>query len=266
MPKNVETTIQTATVIEPSKTPLVKPEEVNSGQVAASEKALSGLAVSAGLTAIINRKAEEANNRLLHKAAINEAVTEYWQTVEAGKADAEAGKQAAVLIENATGKISHALAEAILAEALDRKAARAFMGQTFGFEVSDKSGKPTSKPLEPGNTISKRVSSVTIAAEYAMTGQLPDKGGDSLPLVGQDQIADLLSDYFDGNLSVRAASERIEQAIKDARISIPLEMNPEKLLSLVGKIQNASEAIAKNETLKEVYAALLQTVASIPFE
>lgn len=253
--------------IDPANSPLVEPASVSGGtELSPAEKALSNLAISKGLTEVINRNAEADTVRLAHKALVADSLADYWLTVDLQKSNTANGKSAADAIETATSNVSKALADAVLANALTRKEARGTMGQAFGFEPSKTTGKPTSKPMEPGNTIAKRVSSVTIAAEYALTGILPDKGGDSLPLVGQLTIADLLADYFGGFITVRAASERIEQAIKDARETVPLELNVNKLLSLAGKIETARDAIAEDESLKEAYGILMQVIASVPFK
>lgn len=254
--------------IEPDNSPLVKPSEVSGGDKPdAAEKALTQLRISDGLAAILERNNNADAVRLIHRDMIAQSIAGYWTAIDETKAHSDNWEGAKVVIETATATVSHKLADAILANALTRKEARQTMGATFGFELSKTTGKPTSKPSEPGNTIAKRVSSVTIAAEFAMTGELPDKGGDSLGLVGQERMQEILADYFAGELTVRSTSERIEQAIKDARVSIPLEMNADKLLALAGKIESAKEKIVTetDPALREAYAVLLQVIAELPF-
>lgn len=253
--------------IEPSNQPLVKPVEVTVGQRSGSiEKAAINNAISAGLMAKLSERAEADKTRLIHQSACAAAIADYYKAMSDTEAGIVAGEKAKGTIEEATGIVSRAFADAVLADAFDRVTVRRKLGEAFGFELSKQSGKPTSKPVEPGNTIAKRVSSVTIAAEYAMTGQLPDKGGDNLPLVGQPEVQDMLSDYFSGIITVRAASERIEKAIKDAKINLPTELSADKLLKLAGKIETASKAIVMiDDELREAYATLFAIIAAIPF-
>lgn len=252
--------------IDKANTPLVKPEEVKGGtETTALEKAMLNTQVSEGLAHALSARAEEAKSRLLHQSECAAAIADYYSVIAATENDTLKGQTAQERIDEATGKVSKAFADAILAQAYDRSTARRKLGEAFGFKVSEKTGKPTSAPAEPGNTISKRISSVTIAAEYAMTGILPERGGDSLPLVGQERLQEELADYFDGHISVRAASERIEKAIKDARETLPLEMSPDKILKLAGKIETAAGQIAVSAELREAYAALFAVIASVPF-
>lgn len=252
--------------IETANAPLVKPSDAKGGvKTTAADKAKLNTVVSEGLAHAISARAEEAKARLLHQSECAAAIADYYSVIDATQNDTAAGQTAQERIEEATGKVSKAFADAILANAYDRSTARRKLGEAFGFVVSPKTGKPTSRPAEPGNSISKRVSSVTIAAEYAMTGILPERGGDSLPLVGKDRLQEELADYFDGHITVRAASERIETAIREARENLPLEMSPDKILKLAGKIETASEKIAISAELREAYATLFSVIASVPF-
>jgi hypothetical protein len=253
--------------IEASNTPLVAPKDVKGGKAGnkgdtANEKAA---ALNAWAVKALEKNSESLAVKAVMKAACQTAVADYYKAVEETSSDAAKGLEVAEVVEEAKSNVARAFADAILANVFDRSEARSQLGTAFGFEVSDKTGKPTSKPVEPGNTIAKRISSVTIAAEYAMSGQLPDRGGESLPIVGQEKVQELLEDYFSGDISVRAASERIEKAIRDERVSTPLEMDADKIIRLAGKIQTASEKIAGNSELREAYTALFQIVASIPF-
>lgn len=264
---NPNSPVSLLNVVDSTNSPLVKPENAKGGTKANKGSTATENAVHLNAWAA---KALEANSESLAakaivKAQCAEAVAEYYKAVEDTSQDTKSGLDAAEVVEDAKQNVARAFASAILANVFDRSEARNQLGTSFGFEVSPKTGKPTSKPVEPGNTIAKRVSSVTIAAEYAMTGQLPDRGGESLPLVGQNEVADLLSDYFDGSITVRAASERIEKAIRDARVSIPLEMDAEKVIRLAGKIETAANTIANDPELRAAYVALFQIVASIPF-
>jgi len=267
MTKNATPIAPVVSLIEaPRDTPLVAPEEAKAGEKTTNaDRALSALAVSQGLTETLHKRAEEAKARQEALIAINEATAHYFTVKADNEGNEFAGQVATTAVEEAAGTVARAYADAVMSDLLTRKEARQRLGQSFGFKVSDKTGKPTSQPLEPGNTIAKRVSSVTIAIDYMLTGELPDKGGDNLPLVGQTALEEILSDYLTGDITVRAASERIESAIREARVNIPLELNVDKLLTLAGKIQTTSDAIASDETLQEAYAILLETIASIPF-
>lgn len=264
---NVSNLSSVANIIDPSNTPLVKPETVSGGTKGNKGNTATdnASALNAWAAKALEKNSESLAAKAVMKAAYNTAVADYYKTLEEAEEALKGGVDAGDKVEDAKQSVARALADAVLSNVFDRSEARNQLGVSFGFEVSDKTGKVTSKPVEPGNTIAKRVSSVTIAAEYAMTGQLPDRGGESLPLVGQEELQELLSDYFDGVISVRAASERIEKAIRDARVSVPLEMDADKVLRLAGKIETASNAIASNPELQEAYTALFQIVASIPF-
>jgi hypothetical protein len=228
--------------IAPSVSPLVKPETVKGGMAKA---------ITDNLTARAN-----------FQQACSAAIAEYFATVEENAADERAGMDAAMNVEKATQHVARTFADAILAGALQRAEARRRLGAAFGFKVSPTTGKQTSTPCEPGNTIAKRVSSVTIAAEYAITGVLPDKGGDNLPLVGRDEINEILADFFtdDEPITVRAASERIEKAIRDAKETIPLELSPDKINKLAGKIETAAPHIPGNAELVEQYRVLVAVI------
>lgn len=268
MAKN-DTQTALASIAPKAETPLVAPETVTAGtETTPSDKAglFHSLAVSNAFAATLSDRAEEAKRRSLHLAETQEAIANYYETVTAQSDNSANGLTARDAIETATSRISLAFAHAIQADAMTRQEARRKLGEAFGFKPSNTTGKPTSTPNEPGNTIAKRVSSVTIAVEYVHTGKLPDKGGDSLPLVGQDKLAEILAEYFDGTITVRAASERVEAAIREARTTVPLELNVEKLVSLAGKIQTAFESIAGDEALREAYAVLFETIAAIPFK
>lgn len=249
--------------------PLVKPEQVEAGaKPDEKSKAELNRNVSTSmnsLASLLSEKAAEDKARLLAEAECNAAVAEYFEAVDASK-DTQADWQGAnAKIEQAAAHVSRAFADAILAGAFDRSTARRKLGEKFGFEVSPTTGKQTSKPSEPGNTIAKRVSSVTIAAEYAMTGILPDRGGDSLATLGQEKVAELLKDYFEAPegaepITVRAASQRIEEAIREARETVPLELSPDKIKSLAGKIETAAEKIKADPELVAQYTALLNVL------
>lgn len=254
-------------IISPANTPLVKPEDVSAGKPSDNaDKALNNVIVSESLKEAVSKHAQSEQSRLLHQSECALAIANYYKALDETSADATAGFKAKEKLEAATADISSAFADAILAKAYDRKEVRRKLGEAFGFVESPKTGKPTSKPNEPGNTIAKRVSSVTIAAEYATTGMLPDKGGDSLPLLGRDKVEEILSDFFDRSITVRAASERLEQALRDVKETIPLELSADRLTAFAGKIQTASEAIAKDPALREAYATIFTVIASIPFE
>lgn len=253
--------------VAPSDKPLVEPGTVVVGdKTKPAELATIKANLSVGLVQGLSMKAEADKVRLIHQAEVAKAVGEYYKTVEETGPANEAGEGARARIEEATAKVSKAFADAILAGAYDRSKARHKLGESFGFKVSEKTKKPTSAPMEPGNSIAKRVASVTIAAEYAMSGELPDRGGDNLPLLGQEKVQELLADYFAGELTVRAASERIETAIREARVNLPLELSTEKLEKLAGKIETASAAIARDPALRDSYVVLFQAIAAIPFE
>lgn len=264
--KNIEPAVKN---IEPaSQTPLVAPSEAQVGEPTDNQgKAdLASLVAESALSRTISDRAQEAIERNTHLSNVKSAIAVYYETQEAQSKNVANGETAEKELENATALVSRAFADAIMAKALDRKTARQKLGEAFGFAVSETTGKPTSKPLEPGNTISKRVSSVTIALEYVMTGELPDKGGDSLPTVGRDKLETALADYWDGGITVRAASERIEAEIREARVTVPMELDHKKIEALAGKILTASEAIATNPSLKEAYAVLVETILAVPFE
>lgn len=214
-----------------------------------------------------SERAIEAAKAANSQSAIKAAVADYKALEASLEADKAKGEAVTAKLETAAAVVSRALADAVMVGTINRKGARQAMGEAFGFTLSDTTGKPTSKPNEPGNTIAKRVSSVTIAAEYVLTGQLPDKGGDSLPLVDFAVLQDIYNEYAGGHITVRAASERFEKAISAAKISVPLEMDAEKLRKLAGKIQSAGAAIAAsdNPDLVEAYQLLVETVMSIPF-
>lgn len=264
---NNVTNTSTLAFIDPSNSPLVAPADAKGGTKGSKGKTADerSLALNAWAVKALEANSESLAVKAVMKAKCQTAVAGYYKVLEETSKDAEKGLEVAEVIEEAKQGVARAFADAILANVFDRSEARSQLGAAFGYEVSDKTGKPTSKPVEPGNTIAKRISSVTIAAEYAMTGVLPDRGGESLPIVGQEKVQELLEDYFSGDISVRAASERIEKAIRDERVSTPLEMDADKIIRLAGKIQTASEAIAGNSELREAYTALFQIVASIPF-
>ena len=83
--------------------------------------------------------------------------------------------------------------------------------------------------------------------------------------MGQQEIADLLADFFDPEapITVRAASERIEKAIREAKETLPMELNADKVVSFAGKVANASNAIAGNDELSKAYSALAGTVLNV---
>lgn len=253
------------TVAPAAEKPLVKPSEAKGGDESGPAAiAALNLQLSSGVAARISERAERAKELAIHATNTKQAIADYFATLADHEANIIGAKAFEDAKETATANVSRAFADAILADAMTRVEARQKLGEAFGFAVSTSTGKPTSKPMEPGNTIAKRVSSVTIACEYALTGELPEKGGDSLPSVGQEKVAEILSDYWNGNITVRAASERIEAAIKEARVTIPLEMDAEKLIKLAGKIQTASEAIGNDPALSEAYVILLETIAALP--
>lgn len=257
-------------VIAPAtEIPLVAPEAVKAGDKPSAktkaEMRRNAANAASSFAALLQGKSQEDKARVLAEAECNAAVAEYFEAVDASKETASDWQGANAKIEQAAAHVSRAFADAILAGAFDRSTARRKLGEKFGFEVSPTTGKQTSKPSEPGNTIAKRVSSVTIAAEYALTGILPDRGGDSLATLGQDKVAELLADYFEAPegaepITVRAASQRIEEAIREARETVPLELSPDKIKSLAGKIETASEAIRNNPELVEQYTALLNVL------
>jgi len=158
------------------------------------------------------------------RADIKLAVADYYATVEGQLYNEDAGREAKVAIEKAADSVAEVTAKAVIEGHITRKDMRRIMGESFGFKLSDKTGKATSTPKEPGNTLSKRISSVSIALEYVATGTLPDNGGESLPLVGQERLALELEDFTAGYINVRGASERIEKAIKDCRETLPLHL------------------------------------------
>ncbi len=269
--KSQSVNVSTLAHVEPSQQPLVAPASVKGGksgnqaenaQQTATDKAN---ALNAWAAKALEQNSESLAAKAVMKAECSAAIAAYYEAVKETEKKALDGAEAVEVVEAAKQGVARAYADAILANVFDRTEVRSQLGQAFGFEASKTTGKPTSKPVEPGNTIAKRVSSVTIAAEYAMTGQLPDRGGESLPLVGQDKVRDELEAYFAGEITVRAASERIEAAIRNAKVSVPLEMDADKVLRLAGKIQTASEKIAGNSDLAEAYKALFQIIASIPF-
>jgi len=251
----------TETHAHPSNEALVKPETVSGGEGSPS----SSDTAKAWHEQALSSRAQETVIRSQHMAAVNSAFAEYDEAVALQEKNVAAGQTAKTVIETATSNISRAMADAVTAGVFGRKEARHKLGEKFGFEPSKTTGKATSRPCEPGNTIAKRVSSVTIALEYAMTGQLPDNGGKNLPLIGPDKAAELLEEYVSGEITVRAASERIEAAIREAKVSVPLEMNADKLLSLAGKIAGAAVAIADDAELAIAYRELFLSIASIPF-
>lgn len=248
------------TLVDTANSPLVKPTEVHGANTASEGRTTQDWAARA-----LEANSESLAAKAVVKSRCAAAVSNYFEAVEATTNDTTLGHQAEAVVEEAKQDVARAYCDAILQNVYSRSDMRAQLGADFGFEMSPKTLKPTSKPLEPGNTIAKRVASVSIAAEYAISGELPDRGGDSLPLVGQYELEELLSDYFSGEITVRAASERIEKAIRDARVSTPLEMDADKIIRLAGKIETASTAIAKNLSLREAYTALFQVIASIPF-
>lgn len=192
---------------------------------------------------------------------IKRAIADYYAEQERLAADTEAGQYAANGIERAADNVADVVCNAVLAGLIDRKTMRRKLGEGFGFKESPKTGKPTSTPNEPGNTIAKRIASVSIALEYAETGTLPDKGGDSLPIIGQDKCRAELEDFLAGAITVRQASERIEKAIRDNRVTVPFELDPAKLLALASKIEAIGEM---DETLQEAYAILQAAIMGLP--
>lgn len=264
--------------IAPHNAPAIDPATVNGGakpdnasranDMAVTSAALESKATNVLLQAVatgISDRAKADAARLSAMARIDAAVGEYFATVEAQQANEKAGYEAAVAIDNSTAAISRELADTVMAGIMSRKEARAYMGKRFGFKESEKTGKATSTPLEPGNSIAKRVSSLAICHEYVTTGTLPDKGGDSLALVPVNALETVITDYERGAITVRAASEQIERLIRDNRENIPLEMNPDKIRALSGKIATARDAIAKCPSLFAAYAELALEIAAIPF-
>lgn len=271
MPKAINT-------IASHNSPAIDPQAVNGGakpdnatkaaDMAVTSAALESKATNVLLQAVatgISDRAKADAARLSAMARIDAAVGEYFATVEAQQANEKAGYEAAVAIDNSTAAISRELADTVMAGIMSRKEARAYMGKRFGFKESEKTGKATSTPLEPGNSIAKRVSSLAICHEYVTTGTLPDKGGDSLALVPVNALETVITDYERGAITVRAASEQIERLIRDNRENIPLEMNPDKIRALSGKIATARDAIAKCPSLFAAYAELALEIAAIPF-
>ncbi len=192
---------------------------------------------------------------------IKRAIAEYYQAEADTAEQAEQGLAARSAVERASDNVADVVCNAVLAGLIDRKTARRKLGEGFGFKESPKTGKPTSTPNEPGNTIAKRIASVSIALEYAETGTLPDKGGDSLPIIGQDRCRAELEDFLAGAITVRQASERIEKAIRDNRVTVPFELDPAKLLALASKIEGIGEM---DETLQEAYAILQAAIMGLP--
>lgn len=192
---------------------------------------------------------------------IKRAIADYYAAKEDTAEQAEQGLVARNAVERASDNVADVVCNAVLAGIIDRKTARRKLGEGFGFKESPKTGKPTSTPNEPGNTIAKRIASVSIALEYAETGTLPDKGGDSLPIIGQARCMDELQDFLAGAITVRQASERIEKAIRDCRVTVPFELDPAKILALAGKIEAIGEM---DEVLQEAYAILQVAIMSLP--
>lgn len=192
---------------------------------------------------------------------IKRAIADYYAAKEATAAQEAMGQEAASTVERASDNVADVVCNAVLAGLIDRKTARRKLGEGFGFKESPKTGKPTSTPNEPGNTIAKRIASVSIALEYAETGTLPDKGGDSLPIIGQDKCRAELADFLAGAITVRQASERIEKAIRDNRVTVPFELDPAKLLTLASKIEGIGEL---SEELQEAYAILQAAIMALP--
>lgn len=252
--------------INPSNAPLVPAHEVQGGAKPdnSSKAALFALSSQALVTGLSNR-AIEAQARLEAQAAIDSAASEYYAVLAETQSASESGYQAAVKVDAATANISRATANAVMGGHMSRKEARAYMGKLFGFKESDKTGKATSTPLEPGNTIAKRVSSLAIAHEYYTTGTLPDKGGDGLLPVPAASIEAVITEYEGGHITVRAASERLEGLIRDNRVTVPTELNPDKLLDLAGKIASAADKIATCPSLYAAYVELTAQIAAIPF-
>lgn len=192
---------------------------------------------------------------------IKRTIADYFAAKEDTAVQEAMGQEAASTVERAADTVADVVCNAVLAGLIDRKTARRKLGEGFGFKESPKTGKPTSTPNEPGNTIAKRIASVSIALEYAETGTLPDKGGDSLPIIGQDKCREELADFLAGAITVRQASERIEKAIRDNRVTVPFELDPAKILALASKIEGIGEM---DETLQEAYAVLQVAIMGLP--
>lgn len=254
---------------EPANSPAVKPSDVKGGvKPSAATKAQLNREVAKatnGLASALSARSQEDKARLMYEAECSQAVAEYFHAVDASKETSSDWQAATKDIEQAANHVARAFADAILGGAFDRSTARRKLGEKFGFELSPTTGKQTSKPSEPGNTIAKRVSAVTIAAEYALNGILPDRGGDNLPSLGREKVEEILADFFreEEPITVRAASERLETALREARETVPLEMSPDKINSLAGKIETAAEAIRENTELTEQYSTLLQVIGRI---
>lgn len=192
---------------------------------------------------------------------IKRAIADYYAAKEDTAVQEAMGQEAASTVERAADTVADVVCNAVLAGLIDRKTARRKLGEGFGFKESPKTGKPTSTPNEPGNTIAKRIASVSIALEYAETGTLPDKGGDSLPIIGQDKCREELEDFLAGAITVRQASERIEKAIRENRVTVPFELDPAKLLALASKIEGIGEL---SEELQDAYAILQAAIMALP--
>lgn len=252
--------------INPANAPLIPASDVQGGAKPdnTSKAALFALSSQALVTGLSNR-AIEAQERLSAQSRIDAAVSEYYYTLSETQEAHDSGVQAAAKVEQKTAAISRELANSVMAGHMTRKEARAYMGKAFGFKESEKTGKPTSTPLEPGNSIAKRVSSLAIAHEYLTTGTLPDKGGEGLLPVPTDKIEAVITEFEGGYITVRAASEQLETLIRDNRVTVPLEMNADKLLDLAGKIATAASAIAADKALYLAYVELTAQIAAIPF-
>lgn len=252
--------------INPANAPLVPAHEVHGGVKPdnTSKAHLFALSSQALVTGLSNR-AIEAQARLEAQAAIDAAASDYFATVAEMQEASASGALAAERISGETAKISRATANAVMGGHMSRKEARSYMGKLFGFQKSKTSDKFTSTPLEPGNTIAKRVSSLAIAREYLTTGTLPEKGGEGLLPVPAASIEAVIEEYEGGHITVRAASERLEGLIREHRVAVPTELNPDKLLDLAGKIANAADQIATCPALYAAYVELTAQIAAIPF-
>ncbi len=252
--------------VNPSNSPLVKPADVKAGKPSDKGKvAQENTIAKSALVLSLSARAEADRIRLEAQAECSKAISEYFEVTDASLVAADDWQSHQTKIETATQHVARAFADGILNNAFDRSTARHKLGEAFGFEPSKaKAGKFTSKPVEPGNSIAKRVSAVTIAAEYAATGELPDRGGDNLPLLGQDAINAILADFFSEDeserITVRAASERLEKALRDVKETLPFELNADKINAFAGKIETASTTIMSHPELQSEYSLLFQVL------
>lgn len=233
--------------------------QVKDSQEAKSEES----AISAMGRAMMQPVTDEKAKTFDLGASLSARMTQKRQVIETAK---EALNEAIALECNANaaqgavsktqGKVINILAQGVIAGLIDKPQVSAMLGDAYGYKAKA-DGTPGKTPDGAGSSLRKRIVTLSEAFAY-MNGDIQEADKPRwLAEKTVEEIAPIVTEWLDGNLSPWKAYKDVTE--KEKRASVALHFDHAKLLKIVEALDDdvTFAAIKSNPALVEVYTALV---------